>query len=138
MSIDSKDYKSKNPGKAVKNDALKPRMSLLPQLAKYEVAKVMTYGEQKYCVYNWMEGFKWTLLADALERHMTAFMCGEDMDPESGLHHLAHVASNAMMMLENCYLHPELDDRWKGWDSDAGKEARSEILNPLKKNGNKE
>ena len=128
-----KGHSSKNPGKAVKNDSLKPRMSLIPQLAKYDVAKVMSYGEEKYAAYNWMEGFKWTLLEDAIDRHLTAFLCGEDIDPESGLPHLAHLACSAMMALENCYLHPELDDRWKGWQTEEGKKAREKALTTYKK-----
>lgn len=128
-----KGHQSKNTTKAIKNDALKPRMSLVPQLAKYDVAKVMTYGEEKYAAYNWMEGFKWTLLTDAIDRHLTAFLCGEDNDPESGLPHLAHLACSVMMALENCYLHPELDDRWEGWKTEEGKAAREKALSAFKR-----
>ena len=131
-----KGYQSKNPGKAIKNDALKPRMSLIPQLAKYEVAKVMTYGETKYDAYNWMNGFKWTIVADAIERHLVPFLCGEDIDSESKFHHLAHLAATAMMTLENCYLHPELDDRWTGWNLEEGKKAREKVLTLLKQSNN--
>jgi len=126
--VEAKGHQSKNKTGAVKNDAMKPRMSLVPQLAKYDVAKVMTYGEEKYAAFNWMEGFKWTILTDAVDRHLTAFLCGEDKDPESGLPHLAHLACSVMMALENCYLHPELDDRWEGWKTEAGKKARAEAL----------
>lgn len=125
---EKKGYQSKNQGKAVKNDALKPRMSLIPQLAKYQVAKVMTYGEEKYEAYNWMNGFQWTLLTDAIDRHLTPWLCGEDNDKESGLPHLAHLACNAMMALENCYLHPELDDRWEGWSTEEAQKAKEQVL----------
>lgn len=128
-----KGFESKNKVGAVKNDALKPRMSLIPQLAKYDVAKVMTFGEEKYEAYNWMNGFKWTLLQDAVDRHMTAFLCGEDNDPESGLPHLAHLAASCMMALENCYLHPELDDRSEIWKTEAGKQARAKALTLFKR-----
>ena len=128
----SKGHQSKNKGGAIKNDALKPRMSLVPQLAKLEVAKVMTYGAEKYAAYNWMEGFDWTLLSDAIERHATAFNCGEDIDPESGLPHLAHIACSAMMLLENTFLHPELDDRWIGWKTEKGKQALEKVKEPYK------
>ncbi len=131
--VTEKGHQSKNPGKAIKNDALKPRMSLIPQLAKYDVAKVMTYGEEKYASYNWMNGFKWTLLADAVDRHLTAFLCGEDIDPESGLPHLAHLACSVMMALENTYHHPELDDRWEGWKTEEGKKAREKALTNFKR-----
>lgn len=36
---------------------------------------------------------------DALMRHMTAHLQGEERDPESGLRHIAHVAWNALAVM---------------------------------------
>jgi len=44
-------------------------------------------------------------------RHLTAWWAGEDLDPESGLHHLAHAACCLMFLLEYTQTHTELDDR---------------------------
>ena len=126
-----KEYESRNKGGGIKNDSLKPRMSLVPQLAKYIIGKVSTYGEEKYDSFNWMNGFKWTILADAIDRHYIPYMCGEDNDPESGLPHLAHLAWNAMAALENCYLHPELDDRAPIYKTERGKAALKAALTPF-------
>lgn len=130
--VEGKGHKSRNKDGGVKNDAMKPRMSLIPQLAKMDVAKVMTYGAEKYAAYNWMNGFPFTIISDAIDRHYTAFLCGEDIDPESGLPHLAHLACSAMMALEITKLYPEKDDRWEGWKTEAGKKALAEALKPYK------
>ena len=123
-----KEYESRNKGGGIKNDSLKPRMSLVPQLAIYLVARVMTYGEKKYKTYNWQNGFDWTFLADAWQRHGVAFLLGEDMDPESGEPHLAHLAASCLMLLENCYLWPDRDDRSEIWKTEKGKEILQNIL----------
>ena len=129
--IEEKGFESRNQSGAVKNDAKKARMSLIPQAAKMEVAKVMTYGAEKYAAYNWAEGFNFSILVDALERHTTAFMMGEDKDPESGYSHLAHAACCAMMLLEVTMLYPEKDDRWQGWKTLIGKQVREEAMSPF-------
>lgn len=128
--VESKGHNSRNKNGAIKNDALKPRMSLVPQLAKIEVAKVMTYGAEKYSEYNWMDGFNWTILTDAAERHITAFNCGEDLDEESGLHHLAHAACCVMMLYEIAQLYPEKDNRWEKWQTEEGRQALLKASKP--------
>ena len=96
---------------AVKFDKDKPKMSLIPQLAKLELAKAMTYGSEKYDDFNHLNGHHYSKLTNAIERHLTSFNLGEDIDPTSGCHHLAHIAANAMMLYDIIQLHPELDDR---------------------------
>lgn len=102
-------------GGAVKYDGGKPQMSLVPTLAMIEVAKIMTHGAEKYAPYNWTKGFDYSKLVDAAERHIAAFKLGEDIDPESGFHHLGHALCCIMMLYDNTKLHPELDDRFKGY-----------------------
>lgn len=129
----SKGYESRSKnGSAVKDDAKKPRMSLVPILAKREVARVMTYGANKYADYNWANGFDYTILADAAERHIDDWRCGIDFDPDSGERTLAHAICSLMMLLENTLLYGDrLDDRWKGWKADHGKQAVQETHRPL-------
>lgn len=86
---------------AKKFDQGKPRLSLLPINAVMEAAGVMTFGAQKYGDKNWMQGdMRVTRLWDAAMRHMSAFLNGEDIDPESGKSHLAHAICNMSMMHE--------------------------------------
>ena len=85
-------------GVGVKYDGDKPRMTLVPHDVLYEVAKVFTYGAAKYSDHNWADGMRHTRMADALLRHLTAWLSGEDMDDESGLHHLDHLCCCALML----------------------------------------
>lgn len=90
----------------------KPKMSLLPPIALEEVAKVLTYGANKYAPYNWVKGLPLMEVLDSAERHISAWKKGEDID-ESGCLHLAHAACNLLMMIELSTIHNNLDDRPK-------------------------
>lgn len=96
---------------ATKYDGGKPRMSLVDPYALTEFAKALTFGEKKYGTHNWRKGFRYSRLLDGAMRHINAFNDGEDLDPESGLSHLAHAMCNLMFLLKNTQTHPELDDR---------------------------
>lgn len=100
---------------AVKFDGDKPRFDLLPWLALEDVARVMAYGAVKYEEYNYLKGMAWKRLARATIGHVVSFLCGEDNDKESGLPHLAHAASSALMLLETIKLNRGKDDRYKGF-----------------------
>jgi hypothetical protein len=98
---------------AKKFDSGKPPLSLIPRRANEEEAKVLDFGRQKYGAWNWAKGMDWSRLVDAGMRHMTAFADGEDVDPESGLSHLAHARACLGFLLDYEKEHPELDDRRK-------------------------
>jgi len=85
-------------GVGVKFDQGKPRMALMPFDALYKIAGVFTYGAEKYSEDNWSEGMRHRRMADALLRHLTAYLNGEDLDDESGLDHLAHMNCCAQML----------------------------------------
>jgi hypothetical protein len=100
-------------GKATKFDGDKPRISLIPKDALWEMGKAFKHGEQKYGTFNYKHGFKYTRLADAAMRHLTQFMDGENNDSESGHSHLGHAMASIAMLLDSHINHPELDDRYK-------------------------
>lgn len=87
-----------------KLDDGKPRMSLVVfgfARALREVGKIGTFGASKYSDNGWMEvpnGYQ--RYSDAMLRHLLAEGTGEKHDPESGLHHAAHAAWNALARLE--------------------------------------
>jgi len=85
----------------VKYDDEKPRMHLLPPKATIEVAKVLTFGAQKYDEDNWrkLENLQNRYTSGAL-RHIFAHMDGEKLDPESGISHLAHALCCLLFKLE--------------------------------------
>jgi hypothetical protein len=84
-----------------------------------ELAKVAGYGSEKYTRLNYMKGYKWSLSYDALQRHLMAFWSGESIDPESGLHHLAHAAWHCMTLLSYSARGLGTDDRYEGLDWDT-------------------
>lgn len=88
--------------KALKFDNGKVDLSIIPRKAKEGIAKAFMYGEKKYGRYNFKKkpGLKWSQLISGVDRHMTAFNSGEDMDPESTLNHLYHAAAGVCMLIE--------------------------------------
>jgi hypothetical protein len=87
---------------ATKHDAGKPSFCSIPQLALLEVAKGFTIGKTKYGQYNYSGEMEVTRYLDALNRHMNTYLTGKSID-ESGIHHLALVACNALMALDGIY-----------------------------------
>lgn len=84
-----------------------------PECSDSDIAKVFTMGAEKYDEDNWRKGMNWRKCLASLMRHTNAFNRGEDLDPESGLPHMAHVAVNAMFLLEYMRTNKELDDRFR-------------------------
>ncbi len=82
-----------------KFDAGKTRFDLLEPRFIEAMAKVMTMGAAKYAPNNWqkVDDF-YARYTSALHRHLNAWQQGETFDKESKLHHLAHVAVNAMFL----------------------------------------
>lgn len=109
---------------ALRYNSGKIELGLVPTELIEEVAKVMTYGKNKYTVKdnngniivsganNWRKGLKWMDVVSSLERHLLAFKNGEDFD-ESGCLHLGHVGANLGFLLNYYKAHPELDNRYR-------------------------
>lgn len=96
----------------IKHDNEKPPMELLSSIAMIATAKVMGVGAKKYSPNNWRGGMSWTRLIGACQRHLAAFMAGEDLDPETGLPHLDHLACEVMFLQEFYRTKKHLDDRY--------------------------
>lgn len=77
------------------------------------LGRVCGMGASKYELHNFRRGFKWSLSADAMLRHYLSWVGGEDLDPESGVSHLAHVAWHALVLIQFAQDHPDKDDRYK-------------------------
>jgi hypothetical protein len=85
----------------IKFDAGKPEYGLVPAYALEEVAKVLTYGAQKYRPNNWRSlSTPHKRYFDAAQRHTWAIARGDVNDPESGLPHAAHAIACLMFLLE--------------------------------------
>lgn len=74
------------------------------------LAEVAEYGANKYERGNFSKGQYATITADCLMRHLMKWWAGEDMDDESGLHHLSHVLWNVCTLIQDAS-YPDRDDR---------------------------
>lgn len=104
------------------------RVSLIPSGALLEIAEHYGKGALKYADHNWRKGMPWSWSSDALERHLLAFLDGEDYDdctcdppttepkcPDcgaTGSKHIIAVAWHAIALSTFMDEHRELDDRW--------------------------
>lgn len=100
---------------AVKHDAEKPRMALLPEVALEGVAKVLTFGAHTYSDDNWRNngGMAWRRYISAAMRHLLAFSRAEESDPESSLPHIDHAICCLLFLSEYQKRGLGTDDRWK-------------------------
>lgn len=103
---------AKIPQLGVKHDQGKPMMSLLDSDWLLDVARVLTFGAKKYAAHNWRNGLKVSKILDAIGRHQAAINKGEDIDPESGLPHSAHLSCEVMFLHWTIINRKDMDDRW--------------------------
>lgn len=108
-----KKYYTTTTARALRHNENKLRYDLIPAIAQREYAKVWTMGANKYEPRNWEKGMPWTEVIASAMRHLEAIRLGEDIDPEDGLLHAAHLMCNAAMLAEFYFTHPEFDDRVK-------------------------
>jgi len=90
--------------KGLKYDEGKNRMGLMCEgfsRALWEVARVSTFGANRYGANNWqhLKNPKERYM-DALCRHLFQHLQGKKVDDESGLLHLQHMCWNALALLE--------------------------------------
>lgn len=98
--------------KADRFNSGKPRLGLIPLDCHIWEADGFDYGSTKYSMDNWRQGMPISEQMDSLLRHLTAFYYGgEDIDSESGVHHLGLAQCNLAMMVGTLMNHPEMDDR---------------------------
>lgn len=84
-----------------KYDSGKPEFSLLPPWALESVAKVLTFGAEKYDIDNWKHVSNGEYrYRNAALRHINDYVKGEKTDPESGCNHLAHAICCLMFILD--------------------------------------
>ncbi len=90
----------------------KVSLSLIPPVANILEAKVMELGAAKYKAFNWREtSIRQTVYQDATLRHLYAIMDGQDIDPESGISHWAHIRANTGIVLDAKEQGTLVDDR---------------------------
>lgn len=97
----------------VKADEGKTRYDLLPPEGQEGVARVLTAGAIKYAPRNWEQGMDWSRPFSACMRHLWKWWSGEKNDPDTGLSHLAHAATNIFFLIAYEQRSVGADDRPK-------------------------
>lgn len=87
------------------------RFDLIPAEPLIALAEQYGRGAAKYADRNWELGYPWSLCYASLNRHLWLWWNGEDIDPDSGAHHLDAVAWHVFALREFHVKHPEMDDR---------------------------
>lgn len=100
----------------IKFDSGKIRLELIPPEFLYAVGDILTYGAKKYDDHNWARGMSWTRVYGALQRHLNAWLSGEDLDPETGKSHLWHASCNMAFLVTYEKRQVGVDDRWSKVD----------------------
>lgn len=104
------DSKATNPKDAIGSTKLP--LHLVPASLKVFAALAFTEGAAKYGAFNWrVAGVRASIYKSALERHLEKWWNGEDVDPATGVHHLASVLACAGIILDADLVGKLTDDR---------------------------
>jgi len=91
----------------------KPGIRFIPNSALIYLGQAMAEGARKYGPMNWREKkVSTSVYYDAGMRHRMRFWDGEDFDPESGFHHLAHSMACDAIILDALTVGNLNDDRF--------------------------
>lgn len=104
------DRKPTNPKDAAATNRLP--LDLVPGSLKAFAALAYAEGAAKYGAYNWREaGVRASVYRAAMERHLEAWWHGEDVDPMTGVPHLASIIAGAGILIDAGLLGKVTDDR---------------------------
>ena len=90
----------------------KLKWSLVSWKALEPMVEVLMFGAEKYSSWNWSQGLKYTEICESMQRHIYAFIEGEDNDQESKLPHVGHILCNAMFLSYMTIFRKDMDDRY--------------------------
>ena len=80
---------------------MKPQLQLIPPALNEATAGALTLGAKKYGPWNWRANkVEIMTYVGAIRRHLDAFVEGENIDGESGVSHLGHIAACCGIMLD--------------------------------------
>jgi len=82
--------------KGLRYNTGKRKWSLVHFRSLEPMIEVLEYGAGKYAPKNWQKGLDKSEILESLQRHVAKLFDGEDIDQESGLHHIGHIMCNAM------------------------------------------
>lgn len=86
----------------------KTRWSLLPFEALEPVVRILEYGAKtKYASNNWKHVKDKATYVDAIVRHWTKYVNGEELDGESQESHIAAIVCNALFLIYDRQQHKD-------------------------------
>ena len=86
--------------------------STIPTAPMLEIGLAMLEGARKYGRHNYrVVGVRASVYYDAATRHLQAWWEGEDIDPDSGIHHLIKAAACLFVMRDSQHMENWGDDR---------------------------
>jgi hypothetical protein len=99
----------------LKADTGKERVDLINPDFILEIGRVLGYGANKYPNgdYNYLEGqgLEYSRVYSSLNRHILKWYSGEQLDPETGIHHLIHAAANLQFLFNYDTMGKGIDNR---------------------------
>jgi hypothetical protein len=85
---------------------------VIPPRVLAEIGLSLLEGARKYGPYNWRHaGVRGSVYYDASLRHMTSWMEGQDIDPESGVHHISKAIASLVVLRDGIISGIWVDDR---------------------------
>lgn len=109
--------KDTNPKDAV--GCKKPPLSVIPCPVLFEIGAAMLEGACKYRRHNYrVAGVRLSVYYDAAMRHLMQWWEGEDIDPDSGVHHISKAIAGLIVVRDAMMRGMTTDDRPPKFDED--------------------
>ena len=118
--------KDTNPKDAI--GCTKPPTHFISKPVLYEIGNALLEGACKYGAHNWrVAGVRASVYDDAAKRHLDAWWEGEDIDPDSGMHHITKAIAGLIVIRDAMIFGMFKDDRPPksppGWMAEAQKQT---------------
>jgi hypothetical protein len=89
---------------------MKPSLSVLSMPVLYEVGNAVGEGSRKYGAFNVrVVPVRASIYFDATMRHLAAWWEGQDIDPDSGIHHVSKAIAS-LFVLRDAMMHGKVTD----------------------------
>lgn len=106
------DLNSTEKGSGARKSSGKVNWSMAPMHLLAGMTRVLMSGTIKYNPWNWAKGMPWSECFSCTIRHLFKWwFLGEELDEETGEHHLDHVLCNVMFLRHYVMTYKDGDDR---------------------------
>ena len=94
--------------------------TVVPMTVIWELGVAMLEGARKYGRHNYrVSGVRASVYVDAAKGHIDAYWEGQDIDPDSGLHHVTKAIASLAVLRDAMIQKKYIDDRPPKTDMDA-------------------